>query len=53
MEQEYYSNFIFLSDEAKENVSKLSEAQLNVACSLLHQSIIETQYKIEQEMKVK
>jgi hypothetical protein len=50
MEEEYYSNFIFLSEDAKENLSKLSDSHLNAICSVLHQSIIETQHKIEREM---
>jgi hypothetical protein len=47
---ESYEEFIFMSDEAKENWDKASETQKNMAAIILSQSIREIQEKIKKEM---
>ncbi len=53
MESHEEYKFIFLSEDAKENFSKMSEKELDFACGILAESISKTQRKIMNEMREK
>jgi hypothetical protein len=48
---ENYSNFILLSEDAKEKFAEMDDAQLNAVSYLISETIKEQQYKTEKEMR--